>query len=295
MDTWPEPLDSPRRPHWWSIQSPPPAEPISARRGYAEVLLVYVAFFAVSIIAGAETLAHRYPAPSGSWAVYVPAAVSQLTFAGLAVTVAVLLSARRGITPRMLGLCLPLKSDGRVAIAQAFRIAVWTVGALLVGGLVTAALATGHLHQPAHQGASYLLFTTAASLQAGVVEETIALAFTVATLRQAGRPVPEIVLVAVLLRCSYHDYYGPGIVGIAIWAAAFAWFYLRLGSIIPLVIVHFLWDVTIFLGQQPQLRHSVSQGRGAALLVLPLAATISWLAEVARRQRSDTAQEGRVS
>jgi len=32
----------------------------------------------------------------------------------------------------------------------------------------------------------------------------------VTTLRQASRPMAEIVVVAVLLRCSYHIYYGPG-------------------------------------------------------------------------------------
>ena len=292
---WPEPLDSPRRYRWWSIQSPLPAGPISAPRGYAEVLLVYAAFFAVSILVGAESLAHRYPPPSGSWAIYVPAALSQIAIAGLAVTVAVLLSARRGITPRMLGLGLPVKSSGGVAIAQTFRIAVWAVAALLAGGLVTTALATGHLNQPVHQGASYLLYATAASLHAGIVEETIALAFTVSTLRQAGRPVPEIVLVAVLLRCSYHDYYGPGVIGIAIWAAVFVWLYLRLGSIIPLVIVHILWDVTIFFGQQPALRHAFNVGRSAVILLLPLIATITWLAEVARRSKPDTPEQGWVS
>src|SRR5579859_5329866 len=72
QDGWPEPIGRPAKPHWWSIQKPPPADPISARRAYTEVLAVFTAFFAAGIVAGAETLARRYPAPSGSWAVYTP-------------------------------------------------------------------------------------------------------------------------------------------------------------------------------------------------------------------------------
>ena len=69
---WPQPIGKPAAAHWWSIQRPPPSEPISARRAYGEVLGVFAAFFAVGILAGAETVAHRYQAPSGSWAVFGP-------------------------------------------------------------------------------------------------------------------------------------------------------------------------------------------------------------------------------
>ncbi len=285
---WPGPVGRPPRAHWWSIQSPPPVERISARRAYLEVLGVYLTFFAASIVAGGETLARRYPVPSGSWAVFTPAAISELALCALAILVAGLLSARRGISLRMLGFGLPRKASGKVAAAQAYRIGAWALVALIIGGFVTGALATGKLGQPAHQDASYLLYTTAASLAAGIVEETIALAFVVSTLRQAGRPLPEIVLVAVVLRCCYHDYYGPGVVGIAIWAAIYVWLYLRGGSIVPLIVVHFLWDVTIFWGQQPHWRHAFTIGRADAYFVLPAVAGITWLVDViARASRHD--------
>src|SRR5258708_11737010 len=124
---WPEPMGRPARPHWWSIQRPPPAGPIPARRAYLEVLGVFIAFFAAGIVAGGETLARRYPQPSGSWAVFTPATISELTMAGLAVAVTVLLSSRRGIMPRTLGLGLPRKADGGVAAAPAFRMGVWAI------------------------------------------------------------------------------------------------------------------------------------------------------------------------
>jgi membrane protease YdiL (CAAX protease family) len=286
---WPGPVGRPARPHWWSIQPPPPSSPIPARRAYLEVLGVFALFFAAGIIAGGETLARRYPSPSGSWAVFTPATVSELATAALALIVTITLSARRGITPRQLGLGLPRAEGGEVARAAAFRAGVWAFVALTVGSVVTSALATGKLGQPAHQNFSYLIYTTAASIAAGVVEETVVLAFTVTTLRQAGRPLPEIVIVAVLLRCSYHDYYGPGVIGIAIWAAVFVWLFLRTGSVIPLIIVHFGWDATIFWSQR---WHAVATGRAVFGLLAIVLAAVTWLAELIGRGRDQAPPGG---
>lgn len=279
--SWPGPVGRPPRAHWWSIQPPPPTQAITARRAYGEVLLVFAAFFAAGIVAGGETLAGHYPAPSGSWGVFTPATLSELGLCVLAILVTVLLSARRGISARWLGFGWPRKADGSAAGAQALRIGVWALSALLAGGAVTAALAMGHkLGQPAHQDAAYLVYAVSASLTAGVVEETVVLAFVVSTLRQARRPLPEIVVVAMLLRCSYHDYYGLGVLGIAVWALMFIWLYLRGGSILPLIIVHVLWDTSIFLGDRwPDLRLA----SGEAYLLLFVAAGLTWLAEVRNR------------
>ncbi len=288
--TWPGPVGKPARPHWWSVQPPPPSTPISAGRAYLEVLAVFAAFFAAGIIAGAETFARAYPAPSGSWAVFVPATVTEVATAALAVAVTVLLSARRGITPRSLGFGLPRNADGTAGGWPAFRMAAWALVALNAGSVITGQLAGGHhLVQPAHQHAAYLLYSTAASLAAGVVEETVVLAFAVTTLRQAGRPLAEIVLVALVLRCSYHDYYGIGVVGIAVWAAAFIWLFLRTGSIVPLIIVHFLWDAVIFWSQQYR---GVASVASLAAILIVLAAVISWLAEVYQRWRGQPPSGG---
>lgn len=284
-DAWPGPVGRPARPHWWSIQPAPPAarsRPISARRAYGEVLLVFAAFFAAGVLAGGETLARRYRVPSGSWAVFMPATIGQLSMCVLAVLVTVSLSARRGVGPRCLGLGWPRGADGRPAIAQSLRIGVWAIVALEVGGAITAVLAMGNkLGQPAHQDISYVIYTMAASLAAGIVEETVVLAFVVTTLRQAGRPLAEITAVAVLLRCSYHDYYGIGVIGIAVWAALFVWLFLRSGSVLPLIIVHVLWDASIFLGQH---WHVVRIITVFAWLLLLLTAVITWLIEASGRR-----------
>jgi hypothetical protein len=290
---WPEPVGRPGRPHWWSIQPPVPAPLISAKRAYAEVIGVFLLFFGASIVAGGEGAFGLYPGQYGSWALYTPEALSEVARLILALLVTIVMSSRRGVTPRMLGVGMPRKASGQVAAAQTFRIGAWALLALVVGGYVTVNLATGRISGSIAPDSSYLLYTTAASLAAGVVEEAVVLAFVVSTLRQARRPLPEIVIVAVLLRCSYHDYYGPGVVGIAIWAAIFVWLYLRLGSIIPLVVVHFLWDASIFWGTQPQWSQAINEGRGLAFVLVPLAAAISWVIG-AWRQNASAAAAGQA-
>ena len=286
---WPRPPGRPARAHWWSVQPPLPAAPISAARAYGEVLLVFGAFFAASILAGGETLAGRYPVPSGSWAVFAPQAVQEIAICVLAVLVVVLASARRGITPRMLGIGWPRRSDGTAGGAQSLRIAAWAVLALVAGGALTAQLAgRHHLGQPAHQDYGYLIFTVTASIAAGVVEELVVLAFVVTTLRQARRPLPEIVLVGTALRCSYHDYYGLGVAGIAVWAAVFIWLFLRTGSVLPMLAVHVLWDMAIYLGQRWQ---AVLAIRAAAIVLLYLAAVTTWaIGWMSRRARPGAPQ-----
>jgi membrane protease YdiL (CAAX protease family) len=281
---WPGPIGRPHRRHWWSIQDLPPGAPITARRAYAEVLGVFAAFFAASIVIGAESLARRYPAPSGSWAAYIPAAVDELGRAAIVVALVLLMSGRRGITPRMLGLGLPRRPGGGAAVGSTFRMGVWAMMALLAGGIVTAVTRTGKFNLPAQVNGPFLLYASAGSVVAGLVEETVVLAFVVTTLRQARRPLPEIVAVAVLLRCSYHDYYGPGVLGIVVWASVFIWLFLRTGSVIPLIVVHVLWDMTQFFGLARSLRPTVEVLTLLALLLLPLAAGISWLVEVLNRR-----------
>lgn len=255
--------------------------PISARRAYTEVLIVFALFFAASIISAGETLGGNVPAPSGSWGAFTPAAVQEVTDAAIAALVVILLSARRGITLQLLGARLPLTGEGEKSPGRAIRMAALGLVALLVGGVITSVVATGHLPQQTHPTGPYLLYAVAGSLFSGVTEEMVALAFVVSTLRQAKRPVPEILIVAVLIRCSYHIYYGVGVIGIAVWAAAFVLLYLRFGSVIPLIILHFFWDAVQFTAQKWPAVGGIGVFIGLALLVTGL---ISWLVFISNRR-----------
>jgi hypothetical protein len=265
------------RSHWWSPAPEPDVPSISAKRGYTEVLLVYAAFFLTGVLAAALLLAGRYdnPLDNGSWAAYSPQALDVLAQSGLAIAVVLLLAARRGVSTAALGLTLPRGRDGRFAPGLATRILAWAIFAQVLGGIFNALLQTGHL-PTSTPNAPELIFAVTDSIQAGIIEELVVLAFLVVTLRQAGRPWWEVTVVALILRGSYHIYYGPGVVGILVWAALFYWIYLRTRSLIVLMVCHAAWDAVGFLSQR---------WTGLAVVAILvavgvwIAAPITWLVE----------------
>lgn len=159
--------------------------------------------------------------------------------------------------------------------------------ALLGSSLVISLLATGK-YPVGSRAISNLLLNLAHSLQAGPLEEIVVLGFVVTTLEQARRPLPEIVAVALVLRASYHIYYGTGVFGIFIWAAVFLWLFLRTRSLVPLIVVHSGWDVLAILSDQ---------WRALSLLLilcwLLLLLVAGGLALEARARRREAAGPGR--
>jgi hypothetical protein len=258
------------------------APPISTARAYTEVLVVFGLVFAAGIISAAESLGGTNLAPSGGWSTFGPGAVDVVCNAAIIVIAVVLLSARRGVTGQLLGIRAPQPLPGMGRASRATRMAAVGLLAFLAGGIATSHLAGGHHYpEPAHLSLAYVVYQLGDSLFNGVVEEMVALAFVVSTLRQARRPAAEIVVVAVLLRCSYHIYYGAGIVGIVIWSSVFALLYLRFRSVVPLIILHFLWDSFQVLS----LKSSAFAALGALLgLGLLITAVVMWIvAEASHR------------
>jgi len=148
---------------------------------------------------------------------------------------------RRGLRRVDLG----ITTVANVGLSQGIRIAAWALLAVIGGALVTVRLATGGASGfSSTPGLVVALFHAA---EAGFIEEIVVLAFVVVTLEQARRPRPEIVAVALLLRVSFHIYYGPGALGILVWASAFLWLFLRFRTIIPLIVVHSGWDIAVTL------------------------------------------------
>jgi hypothetical protein len=265
--------------------------PITPRRAYTEVLLVFAGFFLAAVVSAGVLLGGRYrnPLTNGGWSDYSPPFVDALAQTGLAIAVVLLLSSRRGVTPGVLGLRLPRRDDGHLAAGPATRIVAWAIWAEVLGGILNALLQTGHL-PTSHPNAPELIFAMSTSIQAGVVEELVVLAFAVVTLRQAGRPLWEVTVVVLVLRGSYHVYYGPGVLGILVWAALFYWIYLRTGNLILLMVSHTGWDAVGFLSQ----RWPGVAGVGILLaLAVWIAAPITWLVErnnISRAPSSSPAQ-----
>ncbi len=270
--------------HWWSIGPDPVLPAISAKRAYFEVLFVFLVMFATGILAAGLLLAGHYKdlQTNGNWALYSTQIVGVLTQIAVAVALVLLLGERRGVSARTLGLTLPRHEDGSVASGRLTRIAAWCIFALVLGGIINALLQSGHL--PTSQtNTAAIFFAAFDSIQAGVIEELVVLAFVVVTLRQAGRPWWEVTLIALVLRGSYHIYYGPGVFGILVWAALYYWIYLRFRSLIPMMVCHVAWDAVGFLSQ----RWSVVAVLGVLTAVgLWIAAPITWLVERSNRQRA---------
>jgi hypothetical protein len=274
--TAPEPAAGRRR-RWWAISADPDLDAISPGRAYAEVLFVYLCFFAVGIIAAALLLGGRskdFP-QDGSWGTYMASAVQMIADMGLAVAVVLLLASRRGVSPQALGLRVPRRPDGRFAAGQSVRIVAWVFLAIIVGDVPNALLQSGSLPKPT-TNAPELIFSLFNAAQAGVIEELVVLAFVVVTLRQARRPWWEVTVVALVLRAAYHIYYGPGVVGIILWALLMYWIYLRFRQVVPMILTHAVYDGTLFVGQR--FRAAVVVG---VLLVLAIwiTAGITWLVE----------------
>ena len=251
---------------------------------------MFALVFASGIINAAENLGGNGEVPSGNWRTFAPATVDEVCTAAVTAIAIVLLAARRGITGQLLGIRMPESLPGVGPASRAIRMAAMGLLAFLAGGITTSLLAGGHHYpHPAHLSAPFLVYAVGGSLFSGVVEELVALAFVVSTLRQARRPAAEIVIVAVLLRCTYHIYYGLGIVGIAIWATAFALLYLRFRSVIPLIILHFLWDSFQFLG----LKWPAFSGLGILLGTgLLITAFIMWIVAVINHRDAKRRQRG---
>jgi membrane protease YdiL (CAAX protease family) len=266
--------------------------PISAKQAYGEVLFVFSAFFLGGVIAAGLLLGDRYKnvLNNGSWAQYTPQAVDVLLQSAVAVVLVVLLSARRGVSRASLGLRLTRGRGGRFAAGVTTRILAWAVFAQVAGAIPNALLQTGHL-PTSKPSAAELVYGVVASVQAGVVEEVVVLAFVVVTLRQARRPLWEVTMVALVLRGSYHIYYGPGVVGIILWAAIFYWIYLRTQSLIPLMVSHAAWDADGFLSQR---WGAVAVVALLVAVALWIAAPITWAVEKGDRDRAVRLASGTV-
>jgi cation transporter-like permease len=243
------------------------------------VLVVFGVFFAAGIAAAAFAAAGHSPTVPSSfgWPEAIPDSINQIALTILCVLVPVLLVARRGLAAADLGLA----RTATVNVSQGIRIAAWAVLALIVSGAITSALATGHY--PQGRSIPELTYNLFHAAQAGFIEEIVVLAFVVVTLEQARRPRPEIVAVALVLRASYHIYYGPGVLGIFVWAAVFLWLFYRFRSVIPLIVVHSMWDILVFLAAE-------WTGVGSLLVLgiaaLFLTAGILWLVDRSRRGRA---------
>jgi Type II CAAX prenyl endopeptidase Rce1-like len=126
---------------------------------------------------------------------------------------------------------------------------VWVVVQLLPQELGSALVT--HLHLPSYSVSgpavptAFVVVSLLKSVQAAVVEEIVVLGYLVRRLEQRGWTAVTVVVVAVLVRVSYHVYYGAGVLPIVLWAIASVLVYRRLRRLLPFIICHFVRDAHI--------------------------------------------------
>jgi hypothetical protein len=105
-----------------------------------------------------------------------------------------------------------------------------------------------------------------------VVEEVVVLGFLIRRLEQLGLGTTAVVAIAVLVRISYHLYYGWGVLPILAWAFASVLMYRRFRRLGPFIFVHLFWDLGLilqpFFGSGPLV---------AEVLVLTPSTFVFWL------------------
>lgn len=112
-------------------------------------------------------------------------------------------------------------------------------------------LQVGHVSAivPARQSLPeyFSIVAIATAVAAGVVEEIVVLGFLVRRLEQRGLRPAAVLVVAVLVRISYHVYYGWGVLPILAWAMASVLVYRRYRRLGPFIVVHAFWDTALIL------------------------------------------------
>ena len=128
-----------------------------------------------------------------------------------------------------------------------WRSSIVYLAALMVSVIVMGLLSglRGSGDYPEAEGADLVraLSIVPQSLMAGIGEELLLVAFLVVAMERLGANGPTIYVVAVVLRIAFHLYYGPPVMGLVIWALVAVWIFRRTRTVMPLIIVHTLWDV----------------------------------------------------
>lgn len=133
------------------------------------------------------------------------------------------------------------------------RVGLLSVATLVLGSVCAGVIAglvgeTGLYPAPEQHSTMEAVERLTSALVAGPCEEICLLALPVLLLRAAGRGWWEITTVLVLVRLSFHAYYGWSCLGFAVWAALAVMLFRYTQSVLPMILVHSLRDLPQALG-----------------------------------------------
>jgi len=87
------------------------------------------------------------------------------------------------------------------------------------------------------------------ALQNAVLEEVVVVGYLMTRLKQLGWPLWPVIVVAALVRGSYHLYQGFGqALGNVVMGLVFGYWFHRTGRVGPLIVAHTILDVVVFVG-----------------------------------------------
>lgn len=116
------------------------------------------------------------------------------------------------------------------------------------------------------------------AISAGLVEEIVVLGFAYRMLERAGLSDRAILVLLVILRMSYHVYYGVGALVLLPWAFLSVIYYRRYRRLWPLIIGHALWDIYAIVSSTSAVAQVVGLGMTALLVAAAaVVATVRWL------------------
>jgi hypothetical protein len=235
-----------------------PAEPLRAptlsaskRDVVTEVAIVLVITFSASTLQAVRYLAAAFtglrPSPSQALLAFptIPwlnAVYDVVTWAAITAPAAlpVMLVLRSGAQPALLGIGRPRWRDAAVSLGL--------VLIYLVLGLV-ANVPTQFVHHvtgfvpvtPSYDALNRVL----ASVSAGILEETVVLAYVVQRLEAAGLSTRRAGAISLLIRMAYHLYYGPYLLPVLLFGIGQTMYFVRARRLLPLVVGHAGYDLVV--------------------------------------------------
>ena len=231
-----------------------PAAPAKDHVLLAEVAVVFLVTLGTSSIGSAIDLANvlnRVPTGSNVFLVFIPGQTAlSVTLASLyllvhvvgVVGLVVYMLFRSRESVRSIGLSLDHK---RRDILLIIPYALLGLVLLRVGFLAPLAGGTSQSSGPIPVPAPYAWVAVLRSVEAGLVEEFVVLAFVITRLRQIGVHPIAVIWISALLRASYHLEYGWAAAGPLLFGVGYGIVYMVTRRLAPAIAVHAGYDIFV--------------------------------------------------
>jgi membrane protease YdiL (CAAX protease family) len=241
-------------PNWRFLHGPPstPASRESRKALLIELAVVVLVVFGTSIGSAALDLAGRlvgFPSGGSPFILFIPghavlavvlSCAYLLVRVGAVVALTVYVLHRSGESLRVLGLSLSRK---RLDLLLVIPFALLALRLQAFGLHLPRPGQSSFIAGPATAPAIYAVTGVVRSLEAGIVEEIVVLAFVLTRLRQLGVHPLLAILISSVLRASYHLEYGWAALSAMLFGVGMAIMYLGTRRLLPAIAVHTGYDV----------------------------------------------------